>query len=69
VTIYITSNPDGAEINIDNAAEGKAPMSLNLKPGQHAFRMFLNGYQNWAQWITVQAGPDVHVSATLAKSN
>jgi hypothetical protein len=69
VTIYITSNPDGAEINIDDITEGKAPMSLNLKPGQHAFRMFMNGYQNWAQWITVQAGADVHVTATLAKSN
>jgi S1-C subfamily serine protease len=69
VTVDLTSNPDGATINVDDAAVGKAPMTLKLKPGQHAFRMFMNGYQNWAQWITIQAGPDVHVTATLAKSN
>jgi PEGA domain-containing protein len=68
VTINITSEPDGAEINIDNADVGKAPMNLELAPGRHAFRMFMDGYENWVQWITIQAGPDVHVTATLEKS-
>jgi hypothetical protein len=68
ITIYLVSNPDGAEINVDDSFAGKAPMTLKLKPGQHAIRMFMNGYQNWAQWIIFQAGPDVHITATLEKS-
>jgi hypothetical protein len=68
VVVDVTSDPNGAEINVDDAAVGKAPMTLQLKPGQHAFRMFMNGYQNWAQWITIQAGPEVHITATLEKS-
>jgi hypothetical protein len=68
VTVDLTSNPDGAAINVDDVAIGKAPMTLKVKPGQHAFRMFMNGYQNWAQWITVQAGPEVQITATLEKS-
>jgi hypothetical protein len=68
VVVDVTSDPNGAEINVDNAAVGKTPMTLQLKPGQHAFRMFMNGYQNWAQWIAVQAGPEVHITATLEKS-
>jgi len=69
VTVYFASEPGGAAINVDNASVGKAPMTLKLKPGPHAFRMFMNGYQNWGQWLTIQAGPDVHVTATLTKSN
>jgi hypothetical protein len=33
VVIYLVSYPDGAAINIDDAAVGKAPMTLKLKPG------------------------------------
>lgn len=69
VMIYLASDPDGAEINIDDAPVGKAPMTVKLKPGRHAFRMFMNSYQNWVQWITIEPGTDVHVKATLTKSN
>ena len=68
VVIYLTSDPDGAEINIDDAAVGKAPMAVKLNPGKHAIRMFMNGYQNWAQWITIGAGADQQIKATLTKS-
>jgi hypothetical protein len=68
VMVDLTSNPDGAAINVDDVAIGKAPMTLKVKPGQHAFRMFMDGYQNWAQWITIQAGPEVHITAALEKS-
>jgi len=68
VITELTSDPAGAEINVDDSFVGKTPLTLNLKPGQHAFRMFMNGYRNWAEWITVQDGPDVHITATLEKS-
>jgi hypothetical protein len=69
VVVDVTSDPAGAEINVDDAAEGKAPMTVQLKPGKHVIRMFMDGYENWIEWITIQAGADVHVKATLTKSN
>jgi PEGA domain len=69
VTIDITSEPVGADIYIDDAETGLTPMIVKLKPGKHAFRMFMTGYDNWVQWLPIQAGPDVHVTATLEKSN
>lgn len=67
VMVFVTSHPDGAEINVDDSFVGKAPMTLKLKPGKHAIRMFMNNYHNWSQWITIDAGADVQVTATLEK--
>ena len=69
VMIYLTSDPDGAEINVDDSVVGKAPMTLKLKPGKHTIRMFMNDYQNWVQWVTIEAGAELHIKATLTKSN
>jgi len=68
-TISLTSAPDGAEIYIDDSFVGKTPMTSELKPGKHEIRMFMNDYRNWAQWITVEAGSQVHIAATLTSSN
>jgi hypothetical protein len=67
--VSFTSDPSGAEVYVDDSHVGKTPMTLKLKPGQHAFRMFMNSYQNWVQWITIEAGAEAHVKATLTKSN
>jgi hypothetical protein len=67
VPIYLTSDPDGAEIYVDNSFAGKAPMTLQLKPGQHAIRMFMGNYQNWVQWVTIQTGAYSQIRATLTK--
>jgi hypothetical protein len=67
--ISLTSSPDGAQINVDNSFVGNTPATLKLKPGQHSIRMFMTGYNNWVQWITVEAGSEVHLTATLQRSN
>jgi hypothetical protein len=69
VTASLTSDPIGADIYIDDAETGLTPMTVKLKPGKHAIRMFMTGYQNWGEWLTIQAGADVHIVATLTKSN
>jgi PEGA domain len=69
VMIDLASDPAGAEINIDDSFIGKAPMTTKIEPGKHAIRMFMSGYQNWLQWITIKPGADVHVAATLTKLN
>jgi hypothetical protein len=70
VTVSFTSDPDGAEINVDDSFVGKAPMTLQLKPGKHAVRMFMNDYHHWSQSITVELGAEEHhIAATLQRSN
>ena len=27
----------------------------------------MTGYENWVQWVFIQAGADVHIDATLIK--
>jgi hypothetical protein len=68
-TISLTSSPYGAEIYSDSLFVGKTPATLKLKPGQHSIRMFMNDYNNWSQWITVEPGSETHITATLKKSN
>jgi hypothetical protein len=69
VKISFTSDPDGAEIEIDDSYVGKTPTASELKPGKHTVRMFMNGYRNWAQWINVEEGSEVQITATLTRSN
>jgi hypothetical protein len=67
-TILLGSNPDGAEVYSDGVLVGKTPTRLTLKPGQHSIRIFMNGYKNWSQWITVEPGSEVQLTAALVKA-
>jgi len=52
-TIDLTSDRDGADINVDDVSIGKASMTLNRELGKHAFRMFMNDCSNLAAWIAI----------------
>jgi hypothetical protein len=67
--VSLTSSPYGAEIYSDSLFVGLTPATLKLKPGQHSIRMFMKDYNNWSQWITVEAGSEAHITATLKMSN
>lgn len=69
VMIYLTSEPEGAEVYVDDSFVGKAPTTLKLKPGKHAIRMFMTNYQNWVEWISLDDGSEMHITATLQRSN
>lgn len=66
--VSFTSDPAGAEVYMDNASIGKTPITLNLKIGSHYVRMFMNGYKNWSQQVTVAAGSEVKLAAKMEKS-
>lgn len=66
-TIFLISNPAGAEVYVDDSFMGKAPATLSLRPGPHSIRAFANDYQNWSQWITVMGGSQTQMTATLEK--
>lgn len=66
-SVAITSNPDGAEIYVDEALVGNAPSTLKLQPGKHTIRVTLDGYKPWSREITTQSGSEVRLAATLEK--
>jgi len=67
--VSLTSDPTGGEVYVDNSSLGKAPITLNLKPGQHYIRVFMRDYKNWSQQVTVASGSEMKLIATLEKSN
>jgi hypothetical protein len=67
--VSVTSDPIGAEIYVDDSFVGYAPVTLELKPGQHSIRAFAKDFKNWSEWPTIIAASQVHIEATLKKSN
>jgi hypothetical protein len=67
--VSFTSEPNGAEIYVDDSSVGKTPLVLSLKLGHHYARMFAKDYKNWSQDFTVVAGSELKLAAKLEKSN
>lgn len=68
-TIHVISSPTGVGVYVDDDFKGNTPVTLNLKPGQHSVRLFAKDYQNWWKPVTIVAGSEVDLTATLVKSN
>lgn len=54
--VSVTSNPDGADIEVDGAFMGNAPSTLELAPGDHVIMLKKNGYRVWQRTIRVTGG-------------
>jgi hypothetical protein len=67
--IALVSTPVGADVNVDDAFVGNAPASLKLKPGKHTIKVTMAGYKDWSREMTVLAGSQVNLTATMEKSN
>jgi hypothetical protein len=67
--IALVSTPAGADVNVDDAFVGNAPASLKLKPGKHTIKITMAGYKDWSREMTVLAGSQVSLTATMEKSN
>lgn len=66
-SIALTSNPDGAEIYVDDAFSGNAPATLKVKPGKHTIKTTMPGFKDWSREITIEASSEVHLTATMQK--
>ncbi len=53
------------EIFINGEFRGTASVVLHLPPGTHEIEIKLDGYHTWSRELTVVAGNDTRVSATL----
>jgi PEGA domain-containing protein len=66
-SVTIKSAPDGAEIPIDGKFAGSAPSTLRLKFGEHRISIKQAGYVLWERTMTLSAGENITVNATLEK--
>ena len=65
--LSVTSNPDGADIEIDGAFMGSSPSSLQLDPGNHKVVIKKSGYKTWERTLRVGGG-EVNIKAELEKN-
>ena len=69
--VDITSNVAGADVYLDDksvGAIGKTPLGKHFKPGKHTFIITTEGYDEYKQEITVEAGNTHEVKASLKGS-
>ena len=66
-SISVKSTPDSADVSADGSFVGNTPATLKLAPGKHTIKVSANGYKDWTRDITVSAGSDVALNATLEK--
>jgi PEGA domain-containing protein len=63
--VTIASTPYLAEVYVDGESLGYTPAKLKLPPGKHALRCEKPGYKAWTKEITVAAGSEQTLDATL----
>ena len=66
-SVSIRSTPYLAEIFVDGNDMGYAPAKVNLAPGKHSVRLEKPGYKNWTKDITMTAGSELTLDATLER--
>lgn len=61
VSVGITSDPSGADVEIDGVFFGNTGGSFSVAPGQHQIKVSLSGYDAWDKKVQVQPGTTFHV--------
>jgi hypothetical protein len=64
--VQISSEPVGADIEIDGSFVGSTPSAIDLAPGEHAILVKKSGYKAWERKIKTTAG-SINVTAPLEK--
>ena len=67
-TVFIKSVPGGAEISLDGKFVGSTPSTLTIKFGEHTISVKKDGYILWERTITITAGGNLTIDASLQKS-
>jgi PEGA domain-containing protein len=66
-SVEVKSNPDGAEITVDEKYMGSTPSTLKLAAGDHKIKLEKGGFKTWERTLTVAAGATAMVNPTLDK--
>jgi len=65
--IQITSEPSGAEIEVDGEFIGNTPSTVTAKEGKVVIKVRKSGYQPWERTLTVNSGDKRTLNAELMK--
>ena len=65
-TVKFTSEPDGAEIELDGAFVGSTPATLPVTPGMHNIAV-RRGALDWRRSVQIQDGSSITLNAIPAK--
>jgi hypothetical protein len=65
--VALSSNPAGADVEIDGAYVGSTPSNVHLAPGDHAVTISKKGYLSWQKKIRITQG-EVTVNAELEQA-
>ena len=66
-TVNVRSTPYLSEVFVDGDSMGYTPAKVSLPPGKHSFRVEKSGYKAWTKEITITAGSDLTLDASLDK--
>jgi hypothetical protein len=66
-TVTVKSTPLGADINVDGKFVGSTPSTIPLLPGDHMISVEKEGLRPWQRQMTVSAGGNINLDATLEK--
>ena len=62
--ISVTSNPAGADIELDGTFVGNTPSTIGVAPGDHTIQVAKRGFKTWERQIKVTTG-QIAISADL----
>lgn len=63
--LYVSSNPKGANVYVDNVYKGIAPITISLSAGSHNVKVTKSGYNDYISTVTISAGETTNFYATL----
>ncbi len=63
--LRIVSDPDDADVFINNAYAGRTPLSLEIAPGRYRVVVTKTNYESWAQTIELKGDSDITLEAVL----
>ncbi len=66
--VILNSVPDGADVSVDDNFVGNTPATLKLPAGKHTVKVSQKGYADWSKDVSVFAGSEVNMKATLEKN-
>jgi hypothetical protein len=70
LTVLIESTPPGARIRIDGRDLSVTPLTVRqMRPGTHKIELRLAGYRAWSTTITVAAGDNRRITASLERDH
>jgi hypothetical protein len=62
--ISVTSNPTGADIELDGTFVGNTPSTIGVAAGDHTIHVSKNGFKTWERQVKVTTG-QIAISADL----